>query len=327
MSREELERFLTQEGRAAAERLLAESEHEEDFDVAEALDQNLYDALVHYDERASLSRWLSLRFTGPRTEGRMSEEAVEDILGAFRREIVGANPVKNPDVLKLDIVGFSGGSVILHLAPFEPTDVGPGEDDSAYTQLRLGPDAEDQLDHALSVVTDLHKAAESEGDVQQFSGRETLLKGFAALADALDKSDLDMGITWRGRTGRRRTAELTSRGRTYARRYFERADTSEIVTVTGRVVELNISGSFDIKTGTASNSPRYKIVTSGEDSLLGLRLELGQTVRVRTRKHVDRNKFDVTFGVRYEYLDMIVGDEPLTAVSDRDQRALDRPAE
>lgn len=313
MSREELERFLTKEGRASVERLLAEAEQEQDFDVAEVLDQNLYDALVHYDVHASLSRWLSLRFSGPRAEGRMSEQALEDVLGALRREIYGANPVRNPDALKLDLVGFSGGSAILYLVPFEAPAAGPTEeeDDSSSKQLALGPEAEDQLDHALSVVTELHRAAESQGDVQRFSGQETLLKGFAALADALDKHDLDMGIIWRGRTGRRRSAELTSEGRAYARQYLERADTSEIVTVSGRIVEMNISGSFEIKASPAPNSARYKIVTKGEDSLLGLGLELGRTVRVRARKHTDRNKFDVTFAVRYEFLSLITGDEPL----------------
>lgn len=307
MSREELERFLTDEGRVAVDRVLAQARDEgDDFDLAEVLDRNVYDAMVQYDARAGLSRWLSLHFAGPRTQGRMAEQAVEDILGALRREITGASATKDVNLLNLDLVGFSHGSAILYLAPAQPADIAP-VDDEAETLVA----AADQLDDALGVVTELHRAAESAGDVMRFSGKDQLLKGFEALADALDKHDLDMGITWRSRSGRRRTAELTSQGRAYARQFLDRSDTSEVIAVTGRVVELSISGSFDVKAGTAPNSKRYKITTGGEGSLLSLRLELGQTVNVRVRERTDRNKVGVLRGVQYEFLSMIESDDPL----------------
>jgi hypothetical protein len=310
VSREELERFLTDEGRVAVDRLLAQARDEgDDFDLAEVLDRNLYDAMLQYDTRAGLSRWLSLRFTGPRTRGRMAEQAVEDILGALRREVTGASATKDVNLLKLDLVGFSHGSAILHLAPAQSADLAAGDDEAEEQQTLVA--AADQLDDALGVVTELHRAAESAGDVMRFSGQDQLLKGFEALADALDKHDLDMGITWRSRTGRRRTAELTSQGRAYARQFLDRSDTSEIIVVTGRVVELSISGSFDVKAGSAPNSRRYKITTGSEDSLLSLHLELGQPVNVRVRQHTDRNKVGVLIDTRYEFIRMTGPDDPL----------------
>jgi hypothetical protein len=63
MSSSELERFLSAEGRSAVDRFMRQVAQEEsdDFDVAEVLDRNLYDAVAGYDNRAGLSRWLSLR--------------------------------------------------------------------------------------------------------------------------------------------------------------------------------------------------------------------------------------------------------------------------
>jgi hypothetical protein len=310
VSREDLERFLTAEGREAARRLLEEAAHDDDdFDVAEALDQSLHDALVEYDSTARLSRWLSLRFSGRDTEGRLAEQAVEDILGALRREISGASSTKNAELLKLDLVGFSRGSAILHLVPAATTDIGAPEDTEG-NQETLSV-AEDQLDDALGVVTQLHSVVEQEGDVQRFSGQEGLLRGFAALADALDKYGLDMGMTWRSSTGRHRSANLTSQGREYARQYLDRIERTDIIQINGRIVELNISGSFDVKVGTAVNSPRFTITTAGEEALLGMRLELGQPVNVRVRRHVDLNRVGVVFGFRYDLLNMIKPEDPL----------------
>lgn len=310
MSRDELERFLTPTGRQAVDRFISEAQQEsDDFDVAEALDRNLYDAMLRHDSRAGLTRWLELRFTGPRAAGRMAEDAVEDVLSAFRREVSGASTAKSMDLIKFDLVGFSQGSAILHLIPAETASIDPGDaPDNAQQALAAG---EDPIDYALGLITELHHAAESAGDVLRFSGQEKLLRGFAALTEALDKHDLDMGITWRSRTGRRRTSQLTSRGREYARQYLDRVDTSDILTITGRVVELSISGSFDLKTSIAPNSPRFKISAGDEETLLDLHLELGQTVTVRVRRRTERNKLGVPFGTHYEYLDMSATDEPL----------------
>lgn len=314
MSREELERFLTRDGRRAIDQLFAEPEAGDDvFDVAEVLDRNLYAAVSDYDPGATLKRWLSLRFTGQRAQGQIDEQAVEDILAALRREITGAVHTKHASKLRLALVGFSQGSAVLHLVPSEdPETPPPGEKQDGIQQPELSVAAhEDELDVAVGIVTDLHKTAEEEGDVQRFTGQESLLRGFAALTDALDRHGLDMGITWRGATGRHTTAVLTTRGREYARRYLERAEANEILTVTGRIVALNISGSFDVKTGTRKNSPRYTIVTSGEESLLGLGLDLGQTIQVRVRKRTERNRFDVTSSTRYEFMSVVPLDKPL----------------
>jgi hypothetical protein len=304
VSREELERFLTRRSRADVERLLSDADREgNDFDVAEVFDQNLYDSLSEYDRNVRLSRWLSLRFTGRDTEGRLAEQAVEEILGALRREIDGASSNKDGEALRLDLVGFSRGSAILHLAPVGVGDVQADEPvASAQEELHI---IADHLDDALAVVTRLHNTVEQEGDVQRFSGQESLLRGFTALSDALDKHDLDMGITWRSATGRRRTSQLTSSGRDYARQFFDRSEQTDVIQVNGRVVELDIAGSFDVKAGTAINSPRYHIMTGSEGTLLGLHLELGQVVNVRVRRHVETNRIGLAYTPRYEFLNMI----------------------
>lgn len=310
MSTDELERFLTSRERKAVNAFLAEaSQDSDDFDVLEALDRNLYEALSHHDERAGLSRWLELRFTGAKASGRMAESAVSDVLGAFRREVVGASRAKDADKLGFDLVGFSEGSVVLHLVPAQSADVDPGDlpadDQPALTA------ADDPIDQALSVITELHDTVESSGDILRFSGRESLLKGFSALADVLDKHDLDMGITWRNRAGVRRRSALTSQGREFARTYLDRSDKSDIITITGRIVELNISGSFEIKVGAALKGPRYKIDTESEADLLGMHLELGQTITVRARRIAEQNKLGVTFSVRYKHLDTLTADQEL----------------
>jgi hypothetical protein len=311
VSREDVERFLTDSGRSAIDSLFKEAGQEsDDFDVSEVLDRSLYEALTEYDHRAALNRWLSLRFTGAHTNGRLAEQAIVDVLGALQREIIGASPAKDPDLVKLDLVGFSRGSAILHLVPAATPDTDVSEDANEQTQGTL-PVEPDRLDDALSVITELHSAAEHSGDVERFSGQEMLLRGFMALADALDKHDLDIGIVWRSRTGRHRSSELTSQGREYARQYLERSETAEILVISGRIVEMKISGTFDIKASLASNSPRYTITTGGEESLLGLSLQLGQSVRVRVRRHTEQNKVGVIFGSRYEYLGLMPSEDKL----------------
>lgn len=303
MSRDDVNRFLTDRSRSMIEGLFGEDEYDnsDDFDVAEVLDRSLYEALSEYDKNAVLSRWLSLRFTGAHANGRLAEQALEDILSALRKEIVGASPAKDPDQLKLDLVGFSRGSAILHLAPSAVPDPGAA-DDSDVPRQQTFPVAPDQLDDAMVVVTELHTAAERAGDVQRFAGQEPLLRGFMALSDALDKHDLDMGIVWRSRTGLHRSAELTSQGREYVRQYLERLEDTDTLVITGRVVEMKISGSFDVKASPAANSPRYTITTGDEDSLLGLGLQLGQTVRVRVLRRTEQNRIGVVFASRYEFL-------------------------
>lgn len=310
MSREELDRFLTAEGQRSVDELLADAGQEDgDRDILEALDRNLYDALSNFDVRAGLARWLELRFTGPKAAGRMAESAVSDVLDAFRRELIGASKAKDASSLGLDLVGFTQGSAILHLVPAEAASLAPGdlpEDD----QQALAP-AEDPIDQALSVITELHVTAETSGDILRFSGQERLLKGFSALNDALDTHDLDMGITWRNRTGVRRSSLLTSSGREFARSYLDRVDSSEIVILSGRVVELNISGTFDIKAGPIATSPRYRVHMESERELLDLRLELGQTISIRARRNVERNKLGVTFNTHYKYLSVVPKDQEL----------------
>lgn len=67
----------------------------------------------------------------------------------------------------------------------------------------------DHIDNAVTVVTDLHTVAETEGDVLRFTGRTDLVREFAALGDALDKHRLDLDVRWRTADGRHRDSTLT----------------------------------------------------------------------------------------------------------------------
>jgi len=276
---------------------------DDDFDIAEAFDRSLYEAIAAYDSSAGLNRWLSLRFTGDRVDGRLPEQAVEDVLGALRREIAGASSTRNAAFLRLDLVGFSRGSAILHLVPAAHIET---PDESVGM-----PENRDELDKALVVITELHTAMEAAEDVQRFSGQNDLLKGFKALSEALDKHGLDVGITWRNSTGRHQTSRITSRGRDHARQYFDRSVTTDIIHINGRVVELDISGSFHVKAGSQVNSQKFKISVGSEAALLGLGLSLGLTVQVRVRRHSYGNKVGVVYNHTYEFLDMVRPREPL----------------
>ena len=255
-------------------------------DLDEALDRNLRDAMTSYDPDAVLPRTLALRLHGSGLDdGRLPDDALTDVLVPFRRELAAAAAGgSEPSTLRLGLVGYERGSAVLYLAPAPEADVEP-RDQQDPPSLTAGAD---HIDNAVTVLTELHTAAESEGDLLRFAGRTDLVRGFAALADALDKHGLDLDVRWRAADGRHRDSTLTRRGRDHARGYLERTERSEETTVTGRVVSLAINGTFGVK--PSLRGAVVEVHTDGEQALLDLGLQLGQTVSVRVRRQetVDR---------------------------------------
>ncbi|HEY9476414.1 MAG TPA: hypothetical protein VIS06_21515 [Mycobacteriales bacterium] len=275
MSRDDLRRFVASAPAEALDEFWAEVDADpvgDNFDLIQMAQTSLYEAMVAYGG-GGLPRALSLRFSGPAVEGRMPQEAVADLLDAFHHEVRGAAAPKTlPQRLQLDLVGFSQGSAVLQLAPRPIPEPSPAE-------TGVAPPV-DVLDTALRIIVSLHTTAELQQDLRQFSEYVDLIKAFARLSDALDKHGLNFDMTWSARTGERRTASLTRRGREHVRSYLAREEVSEVKEVIGRVTAMDLSGKFSIKTA-GRKSRRYDIQVDGERELLGLHLNLGRTIAVR----------------------------------------------
>ena len=304
MSDTELDGLLAGDPRAqaalAAFRASGTPDQSRDNDLQQALDRNLHEALTALDPLASLPRNLEIRLTGPGTNGRLADDALTDILTPLRREFAAATPDR---AVGLGLVGFARGSAVLYFAPSEPV-LDP--DDQEPPGLLAGPD---DVDNALAVVTALHTAAETEGDLLRFADSPALVRSFAALADALDKHQLDLDLRWRNRTGTHRDSVLTRRGRDYARTYLLTQEESEDTELAGRVVSLAINGTFGLK--PSLRGAVVDIHTDGEQALLDLGLQLGQQVHVRVRRHQTRDRLNAVGSIRHELLGMASEQEPL----------------
>ena len=276
-------------------------------DLDQALDRNLRDAMSAYDPDAVLPRTLALRLHGAGLDGgRLPDDALTDVLVPFRRELAAAAASgSDPGTLRLGLVGYERGSAVLYLAPAPDADVesSDGQDPPSLTS------GADHLDNAVTVLNDLHTAAETEGDLLRFAGRADLVRGFAALADALDKHRLDLDVRWRAADGRHRDSTLTRRGREYARGYLERTERTEETTVTGRVVSLAINGTFGVKPSLRGGV--VDVHTDGEQALLNLGLQLGQTVSVRVRRIETRDRLGNTGTTRHDLVGLAGEQETL----------------
>ncbi|MBL7487279.1 hypothetical protein I6A60_00090 [Frankia sp. AgB1.9] len=267
-----------------------------DVDLVEALDRSFVEALSAYDPDAAAARFLSLRFSGDGVDGRLPERIVEEVLAAFRRELAGAVPSASPADLQLDLVGFSRGSAVLHLAP-APVLSEPADRGGQPALL-----AADPVDSAVRSVADLHDAAEGQQDMRRFADRTDLLHAFVALTDALERHGVDLDVIWRSAAGTGRRATLTKLGRAHVRRNLERREAVDQYSFTGRVVELNINGSFSLKLGVARNSTRVEVDANGEERLLALGLRLGETITVTVLRAVEHTNLGIASKGRYTLL-------------------------
>lgn len=278
-----------------------EAAEEPSMSVDEILDRNYYETVSSYDPSARLSRWLNLAVVGDQVRaGSLDINIAEDLLRAFSMELDGAATAQGvTDGPKVELAGVSRGSAILHLVPTL------GEDIPRKDQM---PIVTDRLDEMLERITELHDIAEAEGDLRQFARATALLKGLHELTAALDRYDLELRLQWRSGTGRHRQSALTTRARSHVRRQWEDQTESEVMRVSGRVVSMDIGGTFDVKTTTGKNR-RYVVHVGGEEELLRLRLNLGDMIHITVRVETKVNRLGLTGPLRYNFL-RFTGNEP-----------------
>lgn len=101
---------------------------------------------------------------------------------------------------------------------------------------------------------------------------------------------------------------LEDRGARQAREQWQEAE-SEVWehTVSGRVVGLDLSGTFTVK--PSSGAAKQVIHVADPETLLGLHLELGQQVHARVQERHTTNRVGIQSGVRCQFvgLDRAVG--------------------
>jgi hypothetical protein len=288
---------------AEVSRLWAELEAAEEptMSVDEILDRNYHDTIASYDPDARLSRWLDLTVHGDRVRaGSLDIGIAQELFHAFSMELDGAAATEGAgNAPRVELAGVSRGSAVLHLVPTH------GEDLPSEGQMPL---VVDRLDAMLERITELHQVAEAEGDLRQFGDEAVLLKGLHELTKALDRHDLELRLRWRSATGAHRHSELTTRARSYVRRQWEDETERDELRISGRVVSMDLAGTFDLKT-TAGRRKRYTVHVGGEEDLLHLHLNLGDLIHVTVAAKRQVNRLGLAGQPRYELIGF-TGDEP-----------------
>ncbi|WP_411150278.1 hypothetical protein [Streptomyces sp. A30] len=274
----------------ASARLLDEmgAEDREDEEIEAEHRASRLAAAREYEPDARLDEELLLRLTGPNTEG-----------GALRFQWGDAllNPIENAvstaagTPVQLELTGLSAGSTVVHARP-----VAPAVSSESYG---LDAPATSAAHSGMRTLTNLLAALESEQDVREWA---RLFDPVDALARALSRYELDLGVTWYGADGDMRRARLTERGRRYVERLRETRDRDQEMTISGRVTELRESGWVKVKTGTAKNAPAYDVRFEEPEELLRMRPGLGDNVHFRVRFRQRLDSVGIARSTEYTYL-------------------------
>ncbi|MFJ8182689.1 hypothetical protein [Streptomyces sp. NPDC096105] len=275
----------------AAERLLEDmgTEERDDEEVEAGHRAGRLAAVRAFEPDARLDEELRLRLTGPDTEG-----------GALRFQWGDAllNPVENAlsiaagTPIQLELTGISAGSTVVHARPV-PSVVVP-------ETTAMDAPATSAASTGMQMLTRLLGALEAEQDVREWS---RLFDAVDALARALGKYELDLGVTWYGADGDMRRAQFTERGRRHVERLREktRARDQELI-ISGRVTELRESGWVKVKTGTARNAQAYDVHFEEPETLLRMRPGLGDNVHFRVRFRQRLDAVGIARSTEYTYL-------------------------
>ncbi|MCX4818711.1 hypothetical protein OG883_02105 [Streptomyces sp. NBC_01142] len=132
-----------------------------------------------------------------------------------------------------------------------------------------------------------------------------------ALARALSKYRLDLGMTWYAADGGMRRARLTERGRRHVERLRETRNRDQVITISGRITELRESGWVKVKTGTAKNAPAYDVHFEVPEELLRMRPGLGDNVHFRVRFRQRLDSVGIARSTEYTYLGPAAEQPPL----------------
>jgi hypothetical protein len=274
----------------AAERLLDEmgTEERNDEEIEAEHRASRLAAMREYEPTARLDEELLLRLTGPETEGgALRFQWGDALLGPVENalSVAAGTPVQ------LELTGVSAGSTVVHARPVaavvstEPNALDAPTATAAGTGMRT--------------LTELLTALEAEHDVREWT---RLFDAVDALARALSKYRLDLGVTWYDADGGMRRAQLTERGRRYVERLRETRDRDQEITISGRITELRESGWVKVKTGTAKNAPAYDVRFEKPEELLRMRPGLGDNVHFRVRFTQRLDAVGIARATEYTYL-------------------------
>lgn len=261
----------------------------------EILDRHFYTAIAALNPNLRLARRLNLRVLGDSVHtGRLDIGIAYELFHAFSQEVTGAaeaNSVRSE--VAFELAGVSRGSAVMHLVP------SVDEDHGNEGQIPL---TTDPLDVVLSTITDLHSTAENEGDLRRFARYESLVRGLRSLATTLDNHNLELEVGWRSATGRHRNSHLSERARRHIRQLWEVDIVTREFSVYGRVVKLDLSGRFDIKLSPSRTSKRYEIHVEGEERLVQLGLQLGESISVVVREEKRVNNLGIEQAPTYHFV-------------------------
>ncbi|MFB8210986.1 MULTISPECIES: hypothetical protein [unclassified Streptomyces] len=287
---------------AATARLLDEL-GTEDRDAAEIeADHRMsrLEAMREYQPGATLQEELRLRLSGPEAErGALRFQWGNALLDPVERAVSKAagTPVE------LEVTGLSRGSTVVHARPV----VSVVPDPEA-----LGGPVATAADKGVRTFARLLTALEEENDVREWA---QLFDSVDALSKALDRLQLNLGLTWYAADGGVRQADLTQRGVQYAKRLQATRDDDQEFTISGHITELRSSGVVKVKSGLPQNAAAYDVRVEPEQ-LYRMRLVLGDNVHFRVRF---RRKLDAVGRTRvseYHFLDLAAEELTLDAAND-----------
>ncbi|WP_329028370.1 MULTISPECIES: hypothetical protein [unclassified Streptomyces] len=231
------------------------------------------EAMREYQPGATLQEELRLRLSGPEAErGALRFQWGNALLDPVERAVSKAagTPVE------LEVTGLSRGSTVVHARPV--VSVAPDPES-------LGGPVPTAADKGVRAFAQLLTALEEENDVREWA---QLFDSVDALSKALDRLQLNLGLTWYAADGGVRQADLTQRGVQYAKRLQATRDDDQEFTISGHITELRSSGVVKVKSGVAQNATAYDVRVE-PDQLFRMRLVLGDNVhfRVRFRRKLD----------------------------------------
>lgn len=260
------------EARQRARQWLADADDVVEDDLVELADEACLDAARRVDPRAGLSAWLDLRFSGPRVRaGALDLDTAAAIFGPFQAEVRAAATGRDNEETRLELVGVSEGSTVLHVQPVGLADV--PEDSQGIVTSRL--------DGAISQVFSLHDAVERGAEAADVADHKAeLLQKFRSLVHKLDFYDLNLELYWNAALGRHRRSALTERGRAQARELFEQQEEIASDVLTGTVYELSLRGELSLRVHRNGREATVKITGVAPDLLQSEKIKLGSSVVV-----------------------------------------------
>jgi hypothetical protein len=241
-----------------------------------------------FDPGASLAEELLVRLVGDTARSSAMRLDWEGLLSPLRDAVAAGTD----EGVALELCGFSKGSSVLHFRAVrrEPvelmSDRGP-----AFQETPLAAPARRFIDFV--------DAVEHEQDVRMYSN-SPMLGGVEKLSAELTRLNLVADFRFYTRGGDVRGAQLTGRGMGYVKTLNEAEETTEPMSITGRVTELRESGHAKVKLGVARNSTAYDVQFDTQ-ALTGMRLVLGQTVNWQVSVISNRDKLGRVQSTRYEF--------------------------